>query len=139
MSEKPLWSPSRERIAQANITRFIDALNQAYKLRLRTYDDLWRWSVDNLEEFWDAVWQYCGVVGERGKRTLIDGDRMPGARFFPDAKINFAENLLRGDRDGDAMVFWGEDKVQRRMSHRELRQAVSRVQQALAKAGVGEG
>jgi acetoacetyl-CoA synthetase len=64
---------------------------------------------------------------------------MPGARFFPDAKVNFAENLLRGGPEGDAVVFWGEDKVRRRMTHRDLRQAVSRMQQALAKAGVGEG
>jgi acetoacetyl-CoA synthetase len=139
MSDKPLWSPSGERIAEANMTRFMRALNQAYELRLRNYGDLWRWSVDHLEEFWDAVWQYTGVIGERGKRTLADAGKMPGARFFPDAKINFAENLLRGERDGDALVFWGEDRVKRRMSHRELREAVSRMQQALAKAGVGEG
>jgi acetoacetyl-CoA synthetase len=139
MSQKPLWSPSARGVADANITAFITALNTAYKLKLRTYHDLWQWSVDNLEEFWDAIWQFGGVIGERGKRTLADGDRMPGARFFPDAKINFAENLLRGDRDGDAIVFWGEDKVKRRLSHRELREAVSRMQQALAKAGVGEG
>jgi acetoacetyl-CoA synthetase len=139
MAEKPLWSPSRDLVAQANITRFIEALNRAYKLKLRGYPDLWRWSIDHLEEFWDAVWQYAGVIGERGKRTLIDADRMPGARFFPDAKVNFAENLLRGGPEGDAVVFWGEDKVRRRMTHRDLRQAVSRMQQALAKAGVGEG
>jgi len=139
MPQKPLWSPSARGVADANITAFITALNAAYKLNLRTYHDLWQWSIDNLEEFWDAIWQFCGVIGERGKRTLADGDRMPGARFFPDAKINFAENLLRGDRDGDAIVFWGEDKVKRRLSHRELREAVSRMQQALAKAGVGEG
>ena len=139
MTEQPLWSPSKELVAGANITAFIKALNQAYKLKLRDYGELWRWSVDHLEEFWDAVWQYGGVVGDRGKRTLVDGGRMPGARFFPDAKVNFAENLLRGNPQGDAVVFWGEDKVKRRLSHRELREAVSRMQQALAKAGVGEG
>jgi acetoacetyl-CoA synthetase len=64
---------------------------------------------------------------------------MPGARFFPDVRINFAENLLRGDREGDAIVFWGEDKVKRRLTHRELREAVSRMQQALVKAGLKEG
>ena len=139
MAETPLWSPSGEVIAEANIHRFMRALNQAYKLRLRNYADLWRWSIGHLEEFWDAVWQYGGVIGERGKRTLVDGDKMPGARFFPDAKVNFAENLLRGEPEGDALVFWGEDKVKRRISHRELRRSVSRMQQALARAGVGEG
>jgi acetoacetyl-CoA synthetase len=139
MPATPLWSPSPRRVADANMTRFIEALNQAYKTKLRDYHDLWRWSVDHLEEFWDAVWQYGGVIGDRGKRVLIDRGKMPGARFFPDGKLNFAENLLRGNPTGDAIVFWGEDKVKRRLSHTELRAAVSRMQQALAKAGVKEG
>ena len=137
--EKPLWSPSRGRIAQANVTRFIDALNAAYKLKLRGYGDLYEWSIDNLEEFWDAVWQYGRVIGDRGKRTLVDPDKMPGARFFPDAKLNFAENLLRRRDEGDAIVFWGEDKGKRRLSHRVLHDMVSRWQQALVAAGVKEG
>ena len=139
MQERPLWSPSRERIAQANITAFIGALNKAYKLELRGYPDLWQWSVDHLEEFWDAVWQYGGVIGDRGKLTLVDADKMPGARFFPDSRLNFAENLLRRRDDADAIVFWGEDKGKRRLSHRVLYDMVSRWQQALAAAGVKEG
>jgi acetoacetyl-CoA synthetase len=139
MAAKPLWTPSPRSVADANMTRFIGALNQAYKTKLRGYEDAWRWSIGHLEEFWDAVWQYGGVIGDRGKRVLIDGNKMPGARFFPDGKLNFAENLLRGNPTGDAIVFWGEDKVKRRVSHTELRAAVSRMQQALAKAGVKEG
>ena len=135
MAEQPLWRPAPQRVERANVTGFIRALNQAYKLDLRDYPQLWRWSVDHLEEFWDAVWQYCGVIsGPRGRRVLVQGDMMPGARFFPDARINFAENLLRGKAEGDAIVFWGEDKVKRRLTHRELREAVSRMQQALKKA-----
>jgi acetoacetyl-CoA synthetase len=71
--------------------------------------------------------------------VLADKNKMPGARFFPDAKLNFAENLLRRDGDGDAIVFWGEERVRRRLSHRELREQVSRLQQALSAAGVKEG
>ena len=139
MPEKPLWSPSRERVAGANLTRFIDALNQAYKLKLRDYHELWRWSVEHIEAFWDALWQYSGVIGDRGKRVLADAKKMPGARFFPYGNLNFAENLLVKDAKGDAIVFWGEDKVKRRLSHRELRETVSRLQQAFANAGVKEG
>jgi acetoacetyl-CoA synthetase len=140
MQEKPLWTPDAKRVAEANLTRFIDEVNKRHKLRLAGYHDLWRWSVANLEAFWSALWDFGGVVAQtQGKRVLADGGKMPGARFFPDAKLNFAENLLRADGDGDAIVFWGEDKVKRRLTHRELREMVSRTQQALSAAGVKEG
>ena len=136
----PLWTPSPERIADAAMTRFIGEVNARHGLKLRSYDDLWRWSTANLEAFWTALWDFGGVIAEtRGERVMVDGDRMPGARFFPDARMNFAQNLLRSDGDGDALVFWGEDRVQRRVTYRELREIVSRLQQALAAAGVGEG
>ena len=140
MQEKPLWSPSLQHAAQAQVTRFMERVNESHGAGVRGYSDLWRWSIDNLETFWTDLWDFGGVIAEtRGDRVLADRDKMPGARFFPDARLNFAQNLLRTDGDGDAIVFWGEDKVKRRISHRELRETVSRVQQALASAGVKEG
>jgi acetoacetyl-CoA synthetase len=142
MTEKPLWAPTPERVKAANITAFIELVNDRHKAKLDSYEDLWHWSVANLEAFWAAVWEFGGVIAQdRGERVLADADKMPGARFFPDAKLNFAENLLRPDvKDADdAIVFRGEDKVKRRLTHRELRDTVSRLQQALAKAGVKEG
>ena len=140
MPETPLWSPTPDRIAGANLTRFIAEVNRRHGLALEGYADLWRWSVENLEPFWMAVWDFCGVKApSRGNRVLAEGDKMPGARFFPDARFNFAENLLQHRDDGDAIVFWGEDKVKRRISRRELHDTVSRLQQALTAAGVKEG
>ncbi|HET7731874.1 MAG TPA: AMP-binding protein, partial [Usitatibacter sp.] len=137
---QPLWSPSPERVARANLTAFMQLVNERHKLALRDYAGLYRWSTDRSGDFWTAVWDFGGVIAEaRGERVLVDGDKMPGARFFPDARLNFAENLMRLRDDSDAMVFWGEDKVKRRMSHRELHEVVSRLQQALAAAGGGEG
>ncbi len=141
----PLWQPSKARIAEANLTAFMTWLKQDQGLDFTGYDDLYDWSVSDLEGFWSAVWDFCGVVAdpERGP-VVTDADRMPGAAFFPEARINFAENLLRrpqnnpGD-DSDALVFWGEDKVKRRLSHQELYDQVSRVAQALAAEGVGPG
>ncbi len=104
------------------------------------YHDLYAWSVEDLEGFWEAVWDFCGVIheGARGP-VLVDGDKMPGARFYPEVRLNFAENLLRR-RDGhDAIVFWGEDKVRRRLSYAELHDLVARTAAALADLGVGEG
>jgi acetoacetyl-CoA synthetase len=105
------------------------------------YEELHRYSVEHSAEFWSALWDFAGVVGDKGQPPyLIDGDKMPGARFFPGAQLNFAENLLKGrDREGDALVFWGENQVKRRMSWRELGRDVARAAQALRQAGVGVG
>ena len=139
-----LWQPSKDRIARSNITAFIRRVNREYKTGLSDSASLFDWSVAEPEKFWTAVWDFCGVIAEtRGERVLVDADKMPGAQWFPDAKLNFAENLLRhrDDRsdDVDAMVFWGEDQVKRRMSYGEVYDAVSRTAQAMTAAGVKEG
>ena len=93
-----------------------------------------------MEDFWTAVWDDCGVIAEtRGERVLADGDKMPGARFFPDARLNFAENHLRRRDDTPALIFRSEDKVERSMSWAELYDNVSRLAQALKAAGIGPG
>jgi acetoacetyl-CoA synthetase len=140
MNDKPLWTPSPERIAAANITAFIKLVNGRHKLAIDGYGALYEWSIGHLEDFWAALWDFGGVIaGARGDRVLVDGDKMPGARFFPDAKLNFAENLLRRRDDADAIVFWGEDKVRRRLSFGELYDTVSRTAQALSASGVKPG
>jgi acetoacetyl-CoA synthetase len=137
-----LWAPTRERIAQANVTAFARRIEARHGVGVPDYAALWRWSIDAPEAFWREVWDDGGVIGTPGERVLVDGDRMPGAKWFPDARLNFAQNLLErrapGD-DGDALVFWGEDKVRRRVSHRALRDAVSRVASALGVHGLRSG
>jgi len=136
----PLWRPSPERIAQANLTAFLAQVKRDWGAALGDYDALYRWSIEEMEKFWLSVWDFCGVIAEtRGDTVLADGDRMPGARFFPEARLSYAENLLRRRDDADAIVFRGEDKVRRRLTHRALYDAVSRLARALAAEGVGEG
>ncbi len=140
MTGTPLWTPSDARQAASNLTRFMDWLGIRGIARVSSFDEVHRFSVDRQEEFWTAVWDFCGVKAEtRGGRALIDAGKMPGARFFPDARLNYAENLLVKADDGDALVFRGEDKVKRRMSWRELNDAVARMQQGLTAAGVKAG
>ena len=135
-----LWQPSTSRLADANITAFIKLVNKRWQAGVADSIALYEWSVAQPEQFWTAVWDFCGVIAERrGERVLVDGHKMPGARWFPDAKLNFAENLLRRRDDETAMVFWGENKVRRRMSFFELHDAVSRTAQALTAAGVNQG
>jgi acetoacetyl-CoA synthetase len=139
---KPLWSPSPERIAQANLTAFSARASAKHGVKLPDYSALWNWSVGDRSAFWREFWDYCGVIGDPGARTLVDGDKMPGAKWFPDARLNYAENLLARSTarsDTDAFVFWGEDKLKQRILRGELRAEVSRVAQALRAAGVKQG
>jgi len=136
----PMWQPSPERVANANITVLARELEARHGVALPDYETLHRFSVERKEDFWTAIWDICGVLAEtRGDRILVDGDKMPGAQFFPDARLNFAENLLRRRDDGPAMIFRAEDKVERTVSWRELQESVSRLSQALQAAGVGPG
>ncbi len=139
MSETPLWTPSPQAVADANMSRFRELVDADGLLRDGGYRALHRFSVDEPATFWSAVWDFCGVVGDKGERIVADADRMPGARFFPDARLNFAENLLRRADEADALIFRGEDKVRRTMSWAELNALVSRLQQAFADHGVGVG
>ncbi|MDQ6619693.1 MAG: acetoacetate--CoA ligase [Pseudomonadota bacterium] len=137
-----LWQPTPERVAAATITAFTDRARQVSGRDFPDYASLWRWSIDQRESFWRLVWETGTIVGEPGERTLIDGERMPGAKWFPDARLNFAENLLAvraEDTSADALIFRGEDRVERRMSHDELVAMTSRCAQALAAMGVGVG
>ena len=137
MDQAVLWRPSAERRASARISAFLEAVRG--QADAADYASLWRWSVAQPEAFWTSVWKECGVLGERGATIVENADRMPGARWFPQARLNYAENLLRHRDDADALVFWGEDRVRRRLSRRELYAEVSRFAQALQAAGVGCG
>ncbi len=137
---EPLWNPSPERVAKSNVTRFIQLVNEREGTRLGDYPSLYRWSVDEREKFWAAVWSFCGIIGDLGDGPVLErGDEMPGARFFPTARLNFAENLLRRRDDALAVAFWGEDQVRRSLSFAELYDRVSVLAQALRDAGVGPG
>ena len=90
--DRPLWQPSAARIADTNLTRFMAAVDRAWGFKTADYRALHKWSIENPARFWTSIWDFCGVVAEtRGERVLVDGDKMPGAKFFPDAKLNFAE------------------------------------------------
>ncbi|MGA0532470.1 acetoacetate--CoA ligase [Hansschlegelia sp. KR7-227] len=138
-TDAPLWTPSPERAAASAMARFAEAASTRAGRPIEGFRELHAWSIEDRAAFWDLVWEFCGVVGDKGARVLENGDAMPGARFFPDARLNFAENLLRGSGSGEAIVFRAEDKAEARLSWDELRALVSRIQQALTAMGVGEG
>jgi len=139
MAGKPLWTPEPDDLQRAPITEFLRQARRRSGEAIDDFDALHAWSIADPAAFWNLLWDHSGVIGEKGDRILIDGDRMPGASFFPDARLNFAENLLRETGGGDALVFRGEDKVARTMSFDDLRGLVSRLQQAMRAAGLKRG
>ncbi|MGQ9425151.1 acetoacetate--CoA ligase [Gilvimarinus sp. F26214L] len=137
---KLLWAPSPERIETANLTAFVRYLQSRGHAVPEEYEGLWQWSVDNKELFWDSVWQFNKVQGiYDSARILEDADRMPGARWFPAAKLNFAENLLRGDDNKTALVEHREDGRRRSLTYGELRALSERLAGTLRAAGVQAG
>lgn len=139
MTNAPLWMPTAAQIAKAPLTAFMAVASDKAGRKLSNFAELHEWSVADRVAFWELIWDFCGIVGEKGERILVDEDRMPGASFFPDARLNFAENLLRKNDATDALVFRGEDKVERRLSWSQLRALVSRLQQLFTAIGVKPG
>ena len=139
--KQPLWIPSEERRRGANLTRFLGLVNGRHGLALATYPQLWEWSVTHIPEFWAALWDFAGIRSSAPYGQVVDDlDKFPGARWFPGARLNFAENLLsRGDAGRPALVFRREDGLRASLTYAELRDIVARLAAALRAEGVGPG
>lgn len=137
---KTLWTPSKERVDGSNIRKFMDFIDLKYGIKVGDYGQLYEWSIENTERFWQALWGFSGVIAEtRGENITNGSDYFYTTHFFPDAKLNFAENLLVRRDDGDALVFWGENKLKKRFSFKELYEHVARTALALKDLGVKPG
>ena len=136
----PLWEPSEARKRAANLTRFLEQVGDDWSITLHDYAALHDFSIKEKAKFWHSLIDFAGLVAETwGLRPLVNDTLMPGAVWFPDARLNFAENLLRMRASDEAIVFRGEDRVKKRLSHAELHATVSKLQQALVAAGVQPG
>ena len=136
---QPLWQPSPEAIAATQMDQFRRLVNEQFGLNLEDYGALYQWSVDQREDFWRTLWDFSEVIAsERGDRVL-GRDVMPGAEWFPEAKLNFAENLLRYRDDKPALVERLENGARRELSYAELHQRVERLAAALVEQGVEQG
>ena len=134
----PIWSPGPVRRQTANIRRFIDLARSELDPGIHQYRDLHRYSIQNPSGFWRTLWDFCEVVGAPGTTVLENPDQMPGARWFPDARLNFAENLLRHRDDTPAIIFKSETGETAQYSHAELYGAVAKTAAALRSAGVAK-
>ncbi len=130
---EPLWTPNPEWVASSRMVQFMRIQQQ------ENYEDFWQWSTEHSQAFWSFLWDQCGVIGTKGNEVLRYPDRMPGAAWFPEASLNYAENLLSGSDGDEALVFWGEDQAKRRMTRQGLRREVACFQHFLRTQGVGPG
>jgi acetoacetyl-CoA synthetase len=135
-----LWEPSAARIQRSQLSQFLQQLDRDQQRQFDKYADLHRWSVESPEAFWQSVWDFCDIrASQTSDQVLVDGDQFPGARWFPDARLNFAENLLRNRSDKTALVSRLENGRRETISYANLYQQVSQLAQALRNAGVGRG
>ena len=138
MSE--IWRPSADRIAASNLTRFTACLAARRRLELPDYPALYRWSIEHPQDFWTELARFADVRAEFGDGPVIEHPTaMPGARFFPQARLNFAHNLLRHRDERIALIFANERGARRALSYRQLGEEVARIAAGLRASGVGAG
>ncbi len=136
----PIWSPSKQQIDTSILSEFIANVNKRTGNDFKDYQSLWQWSIDENELFWDILWDFCGVIGDKGERILDKNDGMMlGSKFFPDASLNYAENLLKNRNDQTAIIFRDETGAEQQITKLQLYNAVSKWQQAMVNCGVSKG
>ena len=137
---KLLWKPAAEKVKATNMYRFMNQINERFGQDFSEYDPLYHWSVENIPEFWTAMWDFAGVIASAPYQEVIDDlNKMPGAKWFTGARLNFAENLLRYRDEQVAIVFKGEDQKATYLTYAELYREVSRLVKALKQTGVQVG
>ncbi len=140
MSGNMLWQPSDQRINNSNMMRYMRYVNERFGLNVSGYNELYAWSVEQIPDFWASIWDFAEIIFSRGYDEVVDDPyKMPGAKWFSGAKLNFAENLLRRRDDHPAIIFRGEDGPSRQMTFAGLYQEVARVASALKQMGIAPG
>jgi acetoacetyl-CoA synthetase len=137
---KLLWQPSEEQIKNSNMYRFMNVVNKKYHQNFSDFAPLYQWSIENIADFWETMWQFADIIASKPYDQVIDDDtKMPGARWFTGARLNFAENLLRYRDDRIALIFKGEAQESIKMTYAELYDEVARLANGLKAAGVQSG
>ena len=136
----PLWTPSEDQKRDANITRFIQEINRRHGLDLDSYLGLYHWSIEYIPDFWAAMWDFAEIKASKRFDTVVDDTtKFPGAKWFPGARLNFAENLLRYRDDQLAFIFKGETQTSKQVTYAELYHLVAGLARSLRETGIGVG
>lgn len=136
----PIWQPSEERKKKANMTKFIDLVNKYYGQKIDSYNELHKWSINNLEDFWRVMWEFADVKASKRYDTIMSGaERMMDTKWFQGARLNFAENLLRYRDNQTALIFKGEAQPALSLTYAELYDQIARLAKPLRESGVKAG
>jgi acetoacetyl-CoA synthetase len=140
VKREKLWEPSKKWIKNAEVTHFIEFVNKEYGLKLKEGKDLYKWSVEKIPDFWDAMWKFSGIrASQPYDKVVEDLNVFPGTKWFPGAKLNFAENLLKYKDEQLAFIFQGETKVSKNITYAELNRTVARLAKSLKEMGIKVG
>ncbi|HZY95336.1 MAG TPA: acetoacetate--CoA ligase [Candidatus Bathyarchaeia archaeon] len=135
-----LWTPSQKQIRDSNITRFVEFVNKKHGLKFKQYSELYNWSIEKVSDFWSAIWEYTGIIASRPYDKVVDDlVKFPGAKWFPGARLNFADNLLR-HRDAKAALISRSERGDRsQLTHAELFSKVAGLARSMRRMGVRAG
>src|SRR5690606_9114750 len=137
---KLLWKPSPSFKEQSTMKKFIDWLEEKQGLTFESYADLWEWSVNEKEKFWSAIWDFFGIIGDKGNENVLVGDVMPDVKWFPDATLNYAEHIFRNEKpDKEAIIYQTETRPLGSLTWKELRENTASIRAYLKSVGVQPG
>ena len=140
VSNEVIWSPSDKRVKSSQMHKFMQNINKKFSINLSSFSELHNWSIENKTQFWELIWNFFDIIGSKGTKPYIDPlNKMPGSNFFPNGKVNYAENMLSGINLGIAIVFKSEDKLRKEVSWKELKDQVAALAKFLKKEGVVKG
>jgi len=137
MRYKTLWQPNKEKAQKSQMFDFLTEINQKYNRDFKEYYELHKWSIENVSNFWKEFWDYSNIIHSKNYTSVVDNPKkMPGAKWFSEARLNYAENLLQRRDSHPAIIFRGEDKVKKTITYKELFDEVHRIAEGLKRLGV---
>jgi len=140
MSNEILWTPTDNYRYHSKMDEFLSRIQSKYHLPDKEYSAIHKWSINNIPEFWSEIWNFCGVIYSKTyNQVLNDATKMPGSKWFTEARLNFSENLLRRRDSHNALIFWGENTVRRQITYSGLYEQVTRVAASFKKLGLKKG
>ena len=140
MINKLLWKPTFKRVKSTSLSQFIKHVNTQHKQKIDNFETLHKWSIENRNYFWDEVWNFYNVIGEKGDQPYLEPENsLPGTKFFPNGTLNYAENMLKKNDNDVAITFWSEDKIKKKLSWYQLKNQVSAVANFFKKKGIKKG
>ncbi len=140
MNNELLWTPFLDKQKNTSLYKFIEHINFNHKMEIDNFESLHKWSVDFRSYFWEEVWNFFNIIGEKGKQPYLSPENsLPGTKFFPNGKLNYAENMLKKNDNDIAITFWSEDKIKKKLSWYELKNQVAAVANYFKKKGIKKG